>query len=122
MHYVNLSGHNTGIKWFKWGLPPLGRPQRTGGLIHTWSLRGIGIWAIRPLVNPKANILGVDIDLLENEELPCEILDHLLKFKLSRLLVWTIRTRDRKQQSNMGTEHNIGTKQFTENDKYKTID
>ena len=67
-------------------------------------------------------MLGVDIDLLENEELPCEILDHLLKFKLSRLLVWTIRTRDRKQQSNMGTEHNIGTKQFTENDKYKTID
>ena len=63
-----------------------------------------------------------DIDLFENEELPCEILDHLLKFKLSRLLVWTIRTRDRKQQSNMGTEHNIGTKQFTENDKYKTID
>ena len=45
-------------------------------------------------------MLGVDIDLLENEELPCVILDHLLKFKWSRLLVWTIRTTDRKQQSN----------------------
>ena len=45
-------------------------------------------------------MLGVDIDLLDNEELPCEILEHLLKFKLSRLLVWTIRTMDRKQQAN----------------------
>ena len=70
-------------------------------MLHTWSLRGIGVWAIGPLVNPKANMLGVDIDLLDNEELPCEILEHLLKFKLGRLLVWTIRTTNRKQQSNI---------------------
>ena len=44
--------------------------------------------------------------MLENEELPCEILDHLLKFKLSRLLVWTIRTIDRKQVNKQHTEHN----------------
>ena len=61
-------------------------------------------------------MLGVDIDLLENEELPCVILDHLLKFRLSRLLVWTIRTIDRKQQANK--QH---ITQFTANTKYKTI-
>ena len=46
-------------------------PQRTGGWIHTWSLRGIGIWALGPLGQSQANMLGVDIDLLDNEELPC---------------------------------------------------